>query len=79
MATGGVAGGGGTAGTGDSTATTGTSSTGVSGTGTDASGSNAGSSLPRTASDLPLLAVLALLAFAGALMVRALAKARVRS
>jgi cytoskeletal protein RodZ len=55
--------------------TTDTSGTGSgSSTAGDTASTSGGSALPRTASDLPLLTVIGLLAVAGALMVRSLAR-----
>jgi hypothetical protein len=65
-----------TAGGGSSaTGTTDTSATGTGSTADDTSAqSGSGGKLPRTASDLPLLAAIGLLALAGALTVRSLAR-----
>ncbi|HYL05156.1 MAG TPA: hypothetical protein VE075_03900 [Thermoanaerobaculia bacterium] len=64
-----------TAGGGSSaTGTSDTSATGTGSTADDTSAQSGSGKLPRTASDLPLLTAIGLLALAGALTVRSLAR-----
>lgn len=60
--------------TGATTSTPSTSSTDMSSSSANTTSTDTGKTLPRTASDLPLLATIGLLALGGALMVRSLAK-----